>query len=126
VSRLTCREFQVWLPSRAMIWVLQALPGIPLMLPFGPAIAQDQPAPVALELPQLNVTSAGESAFGPIQGYRATRSSTATRTDTPIRDVPQGITVLPRELLDDDYAPRRDVTASIPGQAEIRPPHQAD
>ena len=31
-----------------------------------------------------------------------------------------------RRLTGQDYAPRRDVTASIPGQAEIRPPHQAD
>ena len=94
-------EFPTRPPTKAILSVLQTLPGVAVMLLAGPAAAQDQSAPTALELPQVNVVGTGESAFGPVSGYRATRSSTATRTDTPIRDVPQGITVLPRELLDD-------------------------
>ncbi|MCG6136168.1 MAG: TonB-dependent siderophore receptor [Nostoc sp. LLA-1] len=34
-------------------------------------------------------------------GYRAEEASTATRTDTPIRDIPQSIQVIPREVLKD-------------------------
>lgn len=34
-------------------------------------------------------------------GYRATETGTATRTDTPLLDVPQSITVLTRDRLDD-------------------------
>ena len=34
-------------------------------------------------------------------GYRATRSATATRTDTPLRDTPQSVQVVPREVLVD-------------------------
>nr|WP_053082024.1 TonB-dependent siderophore receptor [Methylobacterium aquaticum] len=42
-----------------------------------------------------------ETATGPVQGYRATRSATATKTDTPLRDVPQTVNVVPREVLVD-------------------------
>jgi iron complex outermembrane receptor protein len=101
VSRMVHREVWTSLVSKTVLCILQVSPGIATVLLAGAAAAQEQPAPLAIELPQLNVTGTGESAFGPIQGYRTTRSSTATRTDTPIRDVPQGITVLPRELLDD-------------------------
>ena len=34
-------------------------------------------------LPEVKVRGAGESADGPVHGYNATRSSTATKTDTP-------------------------------------------
>ncbi len=85
-----------------------ALLAIPTAAP-----AQDQPAP--LELPQLSVTAPRESATGPVEGYRATRSSTATRTDTPIRDIPQGVTVLPRDLLDDQRI------TSLPAAVRLSP-----
>ncbi|WP_245524104.1 TonB-dependent receptor [Methylobacterium nonmethylotrophicum] len=44
---------------------------------------------------------AAETAYGPVQGYRATRTATATKTDTPLRDVPQTVNVVPREVLVD-------------------------
>jgi iron complex outermembrane recepter protein len=44
---------------------------------------------------ELVVTGAGQ------QGYRATNSTTATKTDTPIRDIPQSIQVVPRQVLED-------------------------
>jgi len=42
-----------------------------------------------------------ERADGPVQGYRATRSATATRTDTPIEEIPQSISVVPAEVMQD-------------------------
>ncbi|WP_298965475.1 TonB-dependent siderophore receptor [uncultured Methylobacterium sp.] len=42
-----------------------------------------------------------ETAYSPVVGYRATRSATATRTDTPLRDLPQTVNVVPREVLVD-------------------------
>ena len=33
--------------------------------------------------------------------YKAETTSTATRTDTPLRDVPQSVTVITRQLIDD-------------------------
>jgi iron complex outermembrane recepter protein len=38
---------------------------------------------------------------GEEDGYRVTESSTGTRTDTPIRDIPQSIQVVPRQVLED-------------------------
>jgi iron complex outermembrane recepter protein len=34
-------------------------------------------------------------------GYNPSEASTATRTDTPLRDIPQSITVVPRQVLED-------------------------
>ncbi|WP_160000446.1 TonB-dependent receptor [Roseomonas sp. 18066] len=58
----------------------------------------------AMLLPDVNVAGARESAWGPVQGYRATRSATGTRTDTALRDVPQSISVIPREVIEDQEA----------------------
>ncbi|WP_082457630.1 TonB-dependent siderophore receptor [Pseudomonas sp. Leaf48] len=47
---------------------------------------------------QLGATSISgvvtESAYGPVDGYVATRSATATKTDTPILEIPQTINVV--------------------------------
>ncbi|MGP1629333.1 MAG: TonB-dependent receptor [Giesbergeria sp.] len=52
-------------------------------------------------LPQITVQEQAERADGPVDGYRATRSATVTKTDTPLRDVPQSIQVVPEELMKD-------------------------
>ena len=47
-------------------------------------------------LSELSVTGTGpavERADSPVGGYRATRSATATKTDTPARDPPQSINI---------------------------------
>ncbi|UKO96843.1 TonB-dependent siderophore receptor [Nostoc sp. UHCC 0870] len=71
---------------------------------------QTQPTPVE---PQTSTETQPEepSAQGeaPIElvvtgeqgGYRVEQASTATKTDTPIRDIPQSIQVIPREVLKD-------------------------
>ena len=38
------------------------------------------------------------------EGYNPSDASTATRTDTPLRDIPQSIQVIPQELLEDRQA----------------------
>jgi iron complex outermembrane receptor protein len=43
----------------------------------------------------------GDSAFGPVPGYVATNSATATKTDTPIIEVPQSVSVVTRDQMDD-------------------------
>jgi iron complex outermembrane receptor protein len=57
----------------------------------------------SIELESVNVTSdyQYETATGPVEGYRATRSATATKTDSAIRDIPQSISVVPARVLDD-------------------------
>lgn len=42
----------------------------------------------------------GESAYGPVEGYVATRSSTGTKTDTPILVTPQSISVVGAEEME--------------------------
>lgn len=54
---------------------------------------QGEPAPAAQE-----------SAYGPVQGYVATRSATGTKTDTPIQEIPQSITVVTAEAARDQGA----------------------
>jgi catecholate siderophore receptor len=49
-------------------------------------------------------------------GYAATRSSTATKTDTPLRDVPQAVTTVSRELIADQrMQSMADVVRYVPG-----------
>lgn len=43
---------------------------------------------------------AGESPTGPVAGFVATRSRTATKTNTPLIETPQSITVIGREQID--------------------------
>ncbi|KAM3098463.1 TonB-dependent siderophore receptor [Phormidesmis sp. 146-35] len=47
---------------------------------------------------EITVTGEGQ------RGYRVPNASTATRTDTPIRDIPASIQVVPRQVLDDRNA----------------------
>jgi len=81
---------------------------------LAPLAAAAQPAGVPQEvaLSELSVAGTGiglaESATSPVVGYRATRSATATRTDTPLRDTPQSVQVVPREVIED----RQDVRLS--------------
>jgi len=63
-------------------------------------LAQDGDS-VELNAIAISTTHQEERAEGPVEGYRATRSATATRTDTPIEDIPQAISVVPKEVLDD-------------------------
>lgn len=45
-----------------------------------------------------------ESAYGPVRGYIATRSATGTKTDTPLKDTPQSISVVGAEEARDQGA----------------------
>ncbi len=98
------------------------LPAITLTLAasFGlPSAAQtateEQSAGATIILPELAVTAAGERGDGPVDDYRATRSVSATRTDTPIREIPQSISVVPRAVLEDTAAVRVDAALDYVG-----------
>jgi catecholate siderophore receptor len=60
--------------------------------------ARAQPAADAIALPPIDVNASGGTAA---TGYLAPRSSTATRTDTPLRDVPQSVTVTTQQAIRD-------------------------
>ncbi len=65
-------------------------------------------APSSIELQATDVNAAldTERATGPVQGYKATRSASATRTDTSIHETPQSISVVTREAVEDLGATR--------------------
>lgn len=84
--------------SRTKASLLGLTLGLPLAL-LGDAAFAEEPQP--LELDAISVTSDYESPTGPVKGYRATRSSSATKTDTAIRDIPQAISVVPASVLKD-------------------------
>ncbi|OLF54798.1 TonB-dependent receptor [Pseudomonas chlororaphis] len=70
-----------------------------------------------LMLDELSITDSyvEERAEGPVRGYRATRSATATRTDTDIRDTPQSIDVVPAQVIKDLNATRIDRALDFAG-----------
>ncbi|BAP78379.1 TonB-dependent siderophore receptor [Pseudomonas sp. MT-1] len=74
-------------------------------------------APIALE--QMEITaSQAERADGPVDGYRATRSASATRTDTPIHEIPQSISVVPGQVVEDIGATRLEDALDYAGGVE--------
>lgn len=54
-------------------------------------------------LPQTNITGqqAGESAWGPVDGYLATRTAAGTKTDTSLVEAPRSISVATRQQMED-------------------------
>lgn len=65
-------------------------------------------------LPPIRVTAS--AATGPTDGYMATKSFSATRTDTPLRDVPQSITVMTQDMIQDQTMQSiTDVVRYVPG-----------
>lgn len=61
-----------------------------------------------IELQALSITGSADSerADGPVDGYKANRSASATRTDTALHDTPQSISVVPKDVLEDTGATR--------------------
>lgn len=86
-------------------WLASALASA-LLATAAPARAQS-PAPNAPTLDTVNVTApkAEESASGPVRGYGARRSATATKTDTPLQETPQSVTVIGAEQIRDQGSP---------------------
>jgi len=74
------------------------------------AFAEPEPLndPRQIELQALSITGSAdnERADGPVDGYKANRSASATRTDTALHDTPQSISVVPKGVLEDTGATR--------------------
>jgi iron complex outermembrane receptor protein len=76
------------------------------------------PAPDEATLPRVTVTGSAqrETATSPVPGYAARRSATATKTDTPLNEVPQAITVISAEQIRDQGSPNlQEVLRYAPG-----------
>jgi iron complex outermembrane receptor protein len=119
-----------------------ALAGVSLMSLVAGAAAQEAtsprrgvsgpPAEASVQLQELNVQGSGrgvgaggdrnpavraiESPTGPVTGYVATRSATATKTNTPLIETPQSISVVGREQIDAQKAQTlTQATQYVPG-----------
>lgn len=66
----------------------------------GTALAQS-PAGAEDQSGEIQVQGTRERATGPVQGYTARRSATATKTDTPLIETPQSVTIIPRQQMMD-------------------------
>jgi len=75
------------LPAMQIAWAQTATPAAEPAVPLPAISVEGQAQP--------------ERADGPVEGYRATRSATGTKTDTAIKDVPQTINVVPRQVIED-------------------------
>jgi catecholate siderophore receptor len=74
------------------------------------AYAQTALAPAPATLQEVKIVGAAE------RGYDVKSTSTATKTDTLLRDTPQAITVVPRELIQDQAMQSiADVIRYVPG-----------
>ncbi|HWU34340.1 MAG TPA: TonB-dependent siderophore receptor [Methylovorus sp.] len=74
-----------------------------LLVPYGVAIAEV--VEDAKELPEVEVSARQEeSATGPVKGYKANRSQTATKTNAALSETPQSVTVIGSEQIRDQGA----------------------
>lgn len=76
------------------------------------AILQKRSASDSVELSTINISGkSSESAYGPVDGYVATRSATGTKTDTPILEIPQAINVVTADQIETQGA--RNLTQAL-------------
>ncbi|MCP3751640.1 TonB-dependent siderophore receptor [Pseudomonas sp. SBB6] len=62
---------------------------------------------IQLEAVNINADAIDyERADGPVEGYKANRSASATRTDTALHETPQSVSVVPKDVLEDTGATR--------------------
>ncbi|WP_212630981.1 TonB-dependent siderophore receptor [Pseudomonas sp. KB-10] len=98
---------------RRLVVPLLALPALAGHTAFA---STDNDTPLALE--EMQITAPSERADGPVDGYRASRSASATRTDTPIHEIPQSISVVPAQVVQDIGAVRLEDALDYAGGVE--------
>lgn len=57
--------------------------------------------PGSLSLPTIDVAGSKETAWGPVEGYVATRSAAGSKSDTPIVEIPQSVSVVTGDQMRD-------------------------
>ena len=68
-----------------------------------PAAAQPATAPdaaAAVSLPEVNVSAGLPQGFAPVRGFLAETTRTGTKSDTPLIETPQSISVIPRDQIE--------------------------
>ena len=70
----------------------------------------------AVNLTPITVEGRTETASGPVEGYKASRSATATKTGAAIADTPAAVQVIPSDVIADQGASRmEDVVRNFAG-----------
>jgi len=80
-------------------WLADGVAGIAI-LAAGAAIAQDAPA-TRLEKIEVQAGATADDATGPVEGYVAKATTTGSKSATPINEIPQSVSVIGRDELDD-------------------------
>lgn len=97
-----CEHRGRW-PYRAALGAIVLAGGLsPAAVAAQTATAPATPDPTVL--PPVTVTGEGETATSPVAGYIANRQATGTKTDTPILETPQSISVIPRDQITEQKA----------------------
>ncbi|WP_129140747.1 TonB-dependent siderophore receptor [Modicisalibacter coralii] len=79
-----------------------------------PVAAQDSSE--AMSLDAITVTADKQKPRGPDKGYKAERSLTATKTDTPLAETPRSVSVVTRQQIEDQGAQTLgDILEYVPG-----------
>ncbi len=90
---------------KSSVHVVASGMGVALLSVMGGAEGRAQ---VVLDTIEVQGSGAGandpQSAYGPGQGYVASRSAAGTKTDTPISEIPQSISVVTSEAIRDQGA----------------------
>lgn len=68
------------------------------------APSQASPAATTLREVRVDASAENETATSPVIGYRAKNAQTATKTDTPLAETPQSVTVVTRDQIVDQGA----------------------
>jgi iron complex outermembrane receptor protein len=83
-------------PRGRMQFLMAGVAILAVSAPFA-SLAQEQPT----QLKPIVVEGDKETATGPVDGYVAKETTTGSKSDTPINEIPQSISVIGREELDD-------------------------
>jgi iron complex outermembrane receptor protein len=86
----------------------------PVFLPSSGSAQTAVDSAQEIQLEELSVAGIGDGNTR-VDGYRIARAVSATRTDTPVREVPQTIVAVPQEVLEDAAATRIDTALDLAG-----------
>jgi iron complex outermembrane recepter protein len=113
VSSIKFKNNGVLAASTALVFIAQS----GSLVGFGPSSAAAQLAADSTQEVQLDELSVAGNGGPPIKvdGYLAKNSVSATRTDTPLREVPQTVVVVPDQVLTDAAATRIDTALDLAG-----------
>ena len=81
-----------------------ALTSLCLLNVFSPVVLAEGSNELAL--PAIDIQASSQGAASEREAYRATRTSSATRTDTDIHEVPQSVSVITNKVLEDSNVTR--------------------